>query len=218
MRTYLEVHRPQEFLYTGSGVKIMRADRSCRKKNDLKECIILPESITVDVKRRLPRVKEKSPDHGGAVSGFAQRELSGEERAKLLDVKAWDPILEMYGRTMKLAVALTDPEGSLLGTCHNAQPMWRALRSSMIGKQTDCPFCLNPVSPCTAVVDALQTGLPKIVCDAAGLMHVTVPLLLGGHPLGAILAGQVPSEYPEPLFLQEVSKTFGVSPQLLWNL
>ena len=180
--------------------------------------MIVPEPISIQEKRHLPRAKEGSSDRGGAVSGFAQRELSGEERAKLLDVKAWDPILEMYGRTMKLAVALTDPEGSLLGTCHNAQPMWSALRSSMIGKQTGCPFCLSPSSPCSAVVGALHTGLPKIVCDAAGLMHVAVPLLLGGHALGAILAGQVPSEYPEPLFLHEVSKAFGVSPQLLWSL
>lgn len=177
----------------------------------------MPESISIDVKRHLPGAKEGSPERGGAV-GFAQRELSSEERAKLLDVKAWDPILEMYGRTMKLAVALTDPEGSLLGTCHNAQPLWSALRSSTTGKPAGCPFCLSPPSPCAAVIDALHTGLPKIVCDAAGLMHVAVPLLLGGHPLGAILAGQAPSENPEPLFLQEVSKTFGVSPELLWNL
>ncbi|HEY6902934.1 MAG TPA: ATP-binding protein [Candidatus Acidoferrales bacterium] len=178
----------------------------------------MPESISIDAKRHVPGAKEGSADRSGAVRGFAQRELSGEERAKLLDVKAWDPILEMYGRTMQLAVALTDPDGSLLGTCHNAQPMWSALRGSMIGKQTGCPFCLSPPSPCNAVVDALHTGLPKIVCDAAGLMHVAVPLLLGGHPLGAILAGQVPSEYPDPLFLQRASKTFGVSQQLLWSL
>src|SRR5690348_702296 len=178
--------------------------------------MIVPESISIDVKRHLPGAKEGS--RGRGASGFAQRELSGEERAKLLDVRAWDPILEMYGRTMKLAVALTDPEGSLLGTCHNAQPLWSALRSSMIGKQAGCSFCLSPLSPCTAVVDALRRGLPKIVSDAAGLMHVAIPLLLGGHSLGAILAGQVPSEYPEPLFLQEVSKTFGVSPQFLWRL
>ena len=99
-----------------------------------------------------------------------------KERAKLLDVKAWDPILEMYGRTMKLAVALTDAEGRLLGTCHNAQPIWTALRSSMIGEQSGCSFCLSPVSPCTAVVDALRTGVPTIVRDAAGLTHVAVPL------------------------------------------
>src|SRR5689334_8143520 len=97
--------------------------------------MIVPESMSIDVKGRLPRAKGGSPDRGGAVSGFAHRELSGEERAKLLDVKAWDPILEMYGRTMKLAVALTNPEGSLLGTCHNAQPMWSTLRSSVIGEQ-----------------------------------------------------------------------------------
>jgi PAS domain S-box-containing protein len=170
------------------------------------------------VKQQLAGAKEGTADPGGAVGGIAQRELSGEERAKLLDVKAWDPILEMYGRTMKLAVALTDAEGRLLGTCHNAQPIWSALRGSMIGKQSGCPFCLSPISPCTAVVDALRTGVPTITRDTAGLAHVAVPVFLGDHPLGAILAGQVSSEYPESLSLQRASKTFGVSAQLLWSL
>lgn len=171
------------------------------------------------MKRRSPTTKEEgSPEGGGAVSGIAQRELSGEERAKLLDVKAWDPILEMYGRTMKLAVALTDAEGRLLGTCHNAQPIWSALGGPMIGKQHSCPFCLSPISPCTAVADALRTGVPTITRDAAGLAHVAVPVFLGDHPLGAILAGQVPSEYPESLSLQRAAKIFGVSAQLLWSL
>ena len=152
------------------------------------------------------------------MSGIAHRELSDEDRAKLLDVKAWDPILEMYGRTMKLAVALTDAEGKLLGTCHNAQPIWSALHGSMIGKGGGCPFCLGPLSPCTAVADALRTGVPTITRDTAGLAHVAVPVLLGDHPLGAILAGQVPSEYPESLSLQRASRTFGVSAQLLWSL
>jgi PAS domain S-box-containing protein len=133
-------------------------------------------------------------------------------------VNAWDPILEMYGRTMKLAVALTGPEGKLLGRCHNAQPIWNAIRSSMTGKQMGCPFCLNPLSPCTAVADAFRSGLPTIVRDAAGLTHVAVPLLLGDHPLGAILAGQVPNEYPESLSLQRVAETFGISVQMLWSL
>jgi PAS domain S-box-containing protein len=180
--------------------------------------MILPEPAPINVKRHVPWAMEVSPDPGGTAGGIAEGELSGEERAKLLDVKEWDPILEMYGRTMKLAVALTDPEGSLLGKCHNAQPIWSAVRSSMIGKQTGCPFCLSPLSPCTAVVDALRTGLPTIVRDAAGLTHVAVPLLLDDHPLGAILAGQVPNEYPESLSLQRASKTFGISAQLLWSL
>lgn len=152
------------------------------------------------------------------MGGIAQRELSGEDRAKLMDVKAWDHILEMYARTMKIAVGLTDAEGRLLGTCHNPQPVWNALRGSMIGKQSGCAFCLSPLSPCTAVVDALRTGVPTIARDIAGLAHVAVPIFLGDQPLGAILAGQVPSEYPESLSLQRASKTFGVSAQLLWSL
>ena len=143
------------------------------------------------VKRRLPGVGELPPDPGGDMDGIAEGELSPEEHAELLDVKAWDPMLETYSRTMRLAVALTDTEGSLLGTCHNSQPVWNLLRSSTVGKETGCPFCLSPLSPCTGVVDALRTGLPTFVRDAAGLTHVAVPLLLGDHRLGAILAGQV---------------------------
>lgn len=179
--------------------------------------MILSEPTPI-VKRHVAGIEELSPDPGGDVDRSAKGELSPEERAELLDVKAWDPILEMYSRTMRLAVALTDTEGRLLGTCHNAQPVWNLLRSSMVGKQAGCPFCLNPLSPCTAVVDALRKGVPTIVRDAAGLTHVAVPLLLGDHQLGALLAGQVSEEYPESLSLQRVSKTFGISAQVLWSL
>ncbi len=180
--------------------------------------MILSEPTRMAVKRRLPGVGELPPDPGGDMDGIAKGELSPEEHAELLDVKAWDPILEMYSRTMRLGVALTDTEGSLLGTCHNSQPVWNLLRSSTVGKETGCPFCLSPLSPCTGVVDALRTGLPTFVRDAAGLTHVAVPLLLGDHRLGAILAGQVSDAYPESLSLQRASKTFGISAQVLWNL
>jgi PAS domain S-box-containing protein len=180
--------------------------------------MILREPREIDVKEHFPLVEESSLDLGRAVNGIATVELSREERAELLDVKAWGPMLETYGRTMKVAVALTDIEGSLLGSCQNAQPIWTLLKSAIVGKRTGCPFCLAPSSPCAAVAEALRTGLPTIVRDQAGLTHVAVPLSLGNHRLGAIIAGQVSEQYPESLLLQRAAKKFGVSAQLLWHL
>jgi PAS domain S-box-containing protein len=180
--------------------------------------MILREPGQLDGKGIFPWPEQRSPDLAEDVNGIARVDLSREERAELLDVKAWGPMLETYGNTMKLAVALTDVEGNLLGRCHNAQPIWTLVQSAIAGKGTGCPFCLAPSSPCTAVSDALRTGLPTIVRDQAGLTHVAVPLSLGNQRLGAIIAGQVADQYPESLLLQRAAKIFGVSAQALWRL
>jgi hypothetical protein len=49
------------------------------------------------------------------------------------------------------------------------------------------------------------------------LAHVAVPLSLGGQQLGALIAGQVFSRYPEPLRLQRVAREAGISQQQLWH-
>ncbi len=118
---------------------------------------------------------------------------------------------------MKLAVALTDSHGRLLGQCYNPQPVWRLARGAAPQGGSECSFCLAPHVPCTAVAEALKTGGVVLVHDGAGLAHVAVPLSLGGHPLGALIAGQVFNHYPEPLPLQGVARTFKVSPQQLWQ-
>ena len=53
--------------------------------------------------------------------------------------------------------------------------------------------------------------------DQAGLAHVAVPLSLGGQQLGALIAGQVFTRYPEPLPLQRVARDVGISRQQLWQ-
>lgn len=180
--------------------------------------MISREPRRIDRKGRLHAVEESSPVFSGAADGIGGVELSLQDRAELLDIKAWGSMLDTYGKTMKVAVALTNVEGNLLGRCLNAQPIWTLVQSAVVGKGNECPFCLAPPSPCTAVADALRTGLPTIVRDLADLTHVAVPLSLGKHRLGAILAGQVPDRYPESLVLQRAAKTFGVSAQLLWRL
>lgn len=179
---------------------------------------MIPQELEqIDVMEPVPLEEEASSVIGRVANGIAKVDLSRQERAELLDVKAWGPMLETYGRTMKVAVALTGAEGNLLGRCHNVQPVWTLIHSTIVDRGT-CPFCLSPPSPCTAVADALRTGIPTIVRDSAGLTHVAVPLSLGNHRLGAIIAGQVSNQYPESLFLQRAAKKFGVSAQLLWNL
>jgi len=146
-----------------------------------------------------------------------EAELSDFDLAELLDQDSWAEILSQYGHTMRLAVALTDTQGNLLGPCHNPQPVWSLARKAMAQWGSACPFCLAPKTPCRAVSEALATGEVVYVEDQAGLAHVAVPLLLGGRPLGALIAGQSLSQYPQPLLLQRVAKNLGASQQELWN-
>jgi PAS domain S-box-containing protein len=154
--------------------------------------------------------------------------LSGEEshrtepftewRDELLEPEGWSQVLATFAATMKLAVCLTDPEGFPLGECHNSPPVWRLARAGRPAAHGECPFCLTPSDVgCTAVADALRTGAVATVEDQAGLSHVAVPLTLGGRKLGALIAGQVFSRFPEPLPLRRVAREFGVSPQQVWQ-
>ena len=144
-------------------------------------------------------------------------ELSDEWRAELLNPRVWVEILKAYATTTKLAVALTDAQGHLLGECLNPQPVWSVVQQSPRESESGCPFCLAPPAPCSAVVDALRTGTVVITQDGAGLAHVAVPLSLGGRRWGALIAGQVFTHYPEPLPLQRVARHYGISPQQLWH-
>jgi PAS domain S-box-containing protein len=141
---------------------------------------------------------------------------------ELLDPDGWGEVLSRYGRTMHLAVALTDIHGNLRGPCHNAQPVWTLTRDEKAGSTSPdssdvCPFCLAALSPCSAVADALATGEITYATDQAGLTHAAIPLLLGNQRLGALIAGQTFGQYPQPLALQRVAKHFGISQDQLWN-
>ena len=144
-------------------------------------------------------------------------EISSEWRDELLDPEGWHKVLETFAGTVRLAVALTDPQGRLLGKCHNPQPTWLLARAGRPEVDGECPFCLAPAACCSAVTDALRTGGVVTVEDQAGLAHVAVPLFLGTQPLGALIAGQVFTHYPEPLPLQRVARDLGISPETLWH-
>jgi two-component sensor histidine kinase len=144
-------------------------------------------------------------------------ELAREWRTALLDPESWRTILETFGSTVKLAVALTDREGHQLGKCHNPQRTWRLAREAKPEAEGECSFCLSPAAPCTAVADAIKTGEVVMVQCYLGLAHVAIPLCLGDQSLGGIVAGQVFTRYPEPLQVQRVAREFGISQQKLWH-
>jgi PAS domain S-box-containing protein len=145
-------------------------------------------------------------------------ELSPGLRTQLLDLAAWGEILTTYGRTMGVAVALTDAQGCLLGEVLNVQPVWKLIRDGVPGWGVRCPFCVTTRLSCDAVKQALLAGGAVMARDQAGLTHVAVPLFLGKQPLGAIIAGQVFDRYPEPLPLRRIAKEFAISAQNLWDL
>jgi hypothetical protein len=138
-------------------------------------------------------------------------------RDELFDPESWHESLEAYARTTNLAVALTDAAGRLLGTCIKPQPTWSRLHATQAAAGGGCPFSLAPHQPCTCVGDALASRDLVLVRDRTGLVHFTVPLVLGDQPLGALLAGQVFDQYPEQLPLEHVARHCGLPTREVWQ-
>jgi signal transduction histidine kinase/CheY-like chemotaxis protein len=144
--------------------------------------------------------------------------------ADLLDPALWQDGLAKYARGTNLAVALADAAGRLIGSIINPQPTWSLLHSktppisSPSAGAVGCPFSLVPLAPCNCVADALVTGGFVVARDRTGLVHFAVPLVLGGHSLGALVAGQVFDQYPEQLPLEQVAKQLLLSPGKVWEL
>ncbi|MBC7928086.1 MAG: PocR ligand-binding domain-containing protein [Bryobacteraceae bacterium] len=164
--------------------------------------------------------QDTARDHARASPGDSPvgLEFTLELRSELLDPESWGKILELYARTMKVAVALLDAEDHLVGVCHNPQPIWSLARGEQPVPEACCVFCLETLPHCTAVDDALRNGYLSVVHDAAGFAHVALPLTMGDVHIGSLLAGQVLDRYPEPLPLQRVARDFGLSAQEVWHL
>jgi PAS domain S-box-containing protein len=137
-------------------------------------------------------------------------------RAALLDPAAWQDGLYKFSLATNLAVALIDAEGRSL-TFRNPQPLWSLFRRKRPAGQGECPFALAPVQPCTCVAKAVETSRWALAADRTGLAHFAVPLMLGEDRLGALLAGQVFTQYPEQLVVERVAEQFGLPPGRAWQ-
>jgi signal transduction histidine kinase/CheY-like chemotaxis protein len=144
-------------------------------------------------------------------------ELPPAIRADLLDPANWQEGLATFARATNLAVALVDAEGRLIGEYINPRPTWSLLHAKKPAAVERCPFTLAPLKPCTCVADALAKGGLVLAHERTGLVHFAVPLQLGEHPLGALVAGQVFDQYPEQLPLEQVAKAFGLPRHEVWQ-
>jgi len=161
-------------------------------------------------------------------------ELPSAIRADLLDPALWQDGLAKYARCTNLAVALADAAGRLIVETINPRPTWSLLHAKASGGRqppdssshqgadappspAGCPFSQAPLSPCNCVADALARGGFVVARDRMGLVHFAVPLVLGDHPLGALVAGQVFDQYPEQLPLEQVAKQLGLAPAPVWQ-
>jgi signal transduction histidine kinase len=159
-------------------------------------------------------------ENGGDTSGLSpgsEIELSDAERGQLLDLSLWREGLERYAQATHLAVVLTDAAGNPVGSCLHPQPTWLVLQTPRPAPAGACPFSVMPLRPCTCIADALATGHRGLSRDRVGMVHFAVPLRLGDHRLGAVVAGQVFDRYPEQLVLEHVAQLSGVSPQTAWE-
>ncbi len=153
-------------------------------------------------------------------------ELPPAIRADLLDPALWQDGLAKYARTTHLAVALADAAGRLIGSIISPQPTWSLLHAKLppISPPSEgaaggvgCPFSLAPLKPCNCVAYALARGGFVEARDRTGLVHFAVPLVLGEHPLGALVAGQVFDQYPEQLPLEHMARQLGLPLAAVWQ-
>jgi signal transduction histidine kinase/CheY-like chemotaxis protein len=144
-------------------------------------------------------------------------ELVPAVRADLLNPINWHEGLETFARATNLAVALVDANGFLLGEYSNPRPMWRLFHDKQPAAVERCPFSLAPHKPCTCVADVLTGGGFVVTRDPTGLVHFAVPLQLGEHRLGALIAGQVFDQYPEQLPLEQMANAFGLPRHEVWQ-
>jgi two-component sensor histidine kinase len=137
---------------------------------------------------------------------------------ELLNPEAWGEVLELFARSIDVAVALIDHEGRLVGKCHNPTTIWKLARKSRPNGGGDCLFCLEATQVCTAAADAERSRAQVIARDQGGCAHTATPIYLNGRHFGTLLAGQVFDQYPELLLMEQLAKTFGLSGQRLWDL
>jgi len=152
-------------------------------------------------------------------AGETTVELLPEVRDELLDQAAWSNVLDDFACTLGLAAQLTDCEGRGLSACFNPQPIWTLTKSvsHSTGGEGLGPFGVES-SPSLTVKNALRTGRVEMGREPSGLVHLAVPLSLGRDQLGAIIAGQVFDQYPDPLRMQRLARHLGLSSQDLWQL
>ena len=143
--------------------------------------------------------------------------VSAAVRAELLDPAVWQDALEGFARATKLAVLMVDPNGIPIGSCINPHRLWQAVIAGS-RSATACPFCVHPESNCQALAEARRSAAITFARGRAGLAHVVVPVLLRGHPLAFLLAGQVFDQFPEQLLLYDLARATGTSPQVLWDI
>jgi len=145
-------------------------------------------------------------------------DLPRKLRDKLLEPAAWRASLETFARATNLAVALVDAQGRLLGECINPQPLWRALHANQPAPSW-CPFDLALAGArCACTAEAMSQRGVILGHGRDGLAHVAVPLVLGGQPLGALVAGQVFDRFPEQLRLDHLAKRLDLNPHSVWQL
>jgi two-component sensor histidine kinase len=142
--------------------------------------------------------------------------VSASLLTELLDLPSWSSALNRFARTTNVAVALTDATGRLMGECQNPQPLWLLSRDSAFLSGAICPFCVLKETRCGIVTEALRTGEITEIRDAAGSAHIAAPLFLEGASLGAVIAGQVFVDYPQPLALQRLANELHLASEQVW--
>jgi hypothetical protein len=102
----------------------------------------------------------------------------------LLDSERWGAVLEMFARSVDVAVAFVDHDGALIGKCHNPEPIWKLARAARPDWGMGCLFCLDSPGHCTASAESERTRSTVMANGMGGFAHTAAPIFLGDRNSG----------------------------------
>jgi signal transduction histidine kinase len=152
------------------------------------------------------------PHHSVPVDSANENPL----REALLYPRPWREALSTYASAVNVAVAMTSPDG-VVGEVLNPQPLWALLRGARVSPPGHCTFSLAADPTCHCVARAVRLNGTVYSRDSIGLVHFALPLSFGGKTVGALIAGQVFEQFPEPQALERLAAKAGVSATRVWQ-
>jgi two-component sensor histidine kinase/ligand-binding sensor protein len=126
---------------------------------------------------------------------------------RLFGADSWQPVLENFAKSCRLAVQLFDDAGCAITRVVNVQPVAQALHR---GAGEDVPLRGTIEETAELARSAIGSGRPSVALDPSGLGYIAVPLQQGGRTKAVLIAGQVFLRFPDQLALDKIARERGV--------
>ncbi|MBC7104359.1 MAG: PocR ligand-binding domain-containing protein [Firmicutes bacterium] len=121
------------------------------------------------------------------------------------DTRLLQEVQDSLARGLGVAALITDVEGRPITKLSRACTFCYLINRTPDGRAA---CAASRIEETAAAVQALEPVRRR--CHA-GLVHITVPVVVGGTPVGALLAGNVALEPPDPARVADLAARYGIA-------